>query len=362
MTLTITNVRARAVMAPIKRPAVSASGAIPSAALVLIDLETDGGITGHAYLFAFMRAMLQPTVACIEALSEMVQGEVLAPQALDAKLRKQLTLLDTYGILGQALAGVDMAAWDAHAKAQDLPLACALGGEVRPIRSYNSCGLWIQEPATLADEAEELLREGQFTALKLRIGRSSFQDDLAAVRAVKKRVGDDVCLMSDFNQALTVNEAIRRGRALDDEGLYWIEEPIRHDDYANCAKIAAAVKTPIQIGENLLNTFEMQKAISAESAAYYMPDVQRIGGVTGWMRAAALAHAHDLDLSSHLFPEVSAHLLAATPTCHWLEYMDWGNAILARPLEFKDGQVILSDQPGNGIEWNEEAVRQYLVP
>lgn len=361
MTLTITNVRARAVMAPIKRPPVSASGAIPSAALVLIDLETDGGITGHTYLFTFMRSMLKPTVACIEALSEIIRGEALDPQALDAKLRKQFTLLDTHGILGQALAGIDMAAWDVHAKAQALPLARALGGEIRPIRSYNSCGLWIQDPTTVADEAEQLLAEGQFTALKVRIGRSRLQDDLAAVRNVKKRIGDDVCLMSDFNQALTVNEAILRGRALDDEGLYWIEEPIRHDDYANCAKVAAEVKTPIQIGENLLNTFEMQKAIKAGAAEYYMPDAQRIGGVTGWMRAAALAHAHGLDLSSHLFPEVSAHLLAATPTCHWLEYMDWGNPILAQTLELKDGHVMLSDRPGNGIEWDEDAVRQYLV-
>jgi mandelate racemase len=285
----------------------------------------------------------------------------LAPLTLDATLRKRLTLLDTHGILGQALAGIDMAAWDAHAKAQGLPLVGALGGEVRPVRAYNSCGLWIQDPATLADEAEQLLAEGHFQAVKLRLGRRSFTDDLAAVRQVKKRLGDDVCVMSDFNQSLTVNEAILRCRALDDEGLYWFEEPIRHDDYAGCGRIAAAVRTPIQIGENLLNIFEMQKAIAAGAASYYMPDVQRIGGVTGWMRAAALAQVHSIDLSSHLFPEVSAHLLAASPTCHWLEYMDWGNAILAQPFEVQDGHVIIPERPGNGITWDEEAVAKYGV-
>jgi mandelate racemase len=251
-----------------------------------------------------------------------------------------------------------MAAWDACAKALDVPLVRALGGAVKPIRAYNSCGLWIKDPGALADEASQLMAEGGYSAVKVRIGRPNFKDDLAAVRNVKKRIGDDACLMSDFNQSLTVNEAILRGRALDGEGLYWIEEPIRHDDYAGCAKIAAEVKTPIQIGENLLNTFEMRKAIEAKAAEYYMPDVQRIGGVTGWLRAAALAQAHSLDMSSHLFPEFSAHLLAVTPTCHWLEYMDWANAILQEPFMVKDGHVQIPDRPGAGIAWNEDAVRR----
>jgi len=162
-------------------------------------------------------------------------------------------------------------------------------------------------------------------------------------------------------QSLTVNEAVYRGRALDDEGLYWIEEPIRHDNYAGCAKIAAEVKTPIQIGENLLNTFEFQKAIDARAAEFYMPDVQRIGGVTGWLRAAAIAHAHNLEMSSHLFPEFSSHLLAVTPTCHFLEYVDWAGAILQQPFEVKNGHIAIADVPGVGIAWNEDAVKKYLL-
>lgn len=361
MNLKITNIRARAVSTPIKRPPLSASGAIDSAALVLIDLETDGGITGRTYLFAFTPSMLKPTVLCVEALAEMIRGDEVAPLVIDAKLRKRFTVFDVHGILGQALAGVDMALWDALAQSQGLPLARALGAEIRPIRAYNSCGLWIQDPFKVADEAEQLLAEGNFSAVKMRIGRPEFKDDLAAVRNVKKRIGNDICLMSDFNQSLTVNEAILRSRALDDEGLYWIEEPIRHDDYASCARIAAEIETPIQIGENLLNNLEMQKAIDANAAKYYMPDVQRIGGVTGWLRAATLAHTHALDMSSHLFPEISAHLLAATPTCHWLEYMDWGAAVLKQPIEVKDGHVLIPDRHGIGIEWDEKAVKTFLV-
>ncbi len=361
MKLTIKSIRARAVLVPLKRPPISASGALPEAALVLVDVETGEGITGHSYLSAYSKAMLKPLVSTIEAVAEMIKGDALVPYEIDAKLRKRFTLFDTPGLVGLALAGIDMASWDAYAKGLEVPLVCALGGQIRPVRAYNSCGLWIKDPALLADEAAELLSEGSFSAVKLRIGRPNFKDDLSAVRNVKKRIGDDIPLMTDFNQSLTVNEAILRGRALDDEGLYWIEEPIRHDNYTGCAKIAAEVQTPIQIGENLLGTAEMQKAIDAEAAEYYMPDVQRIGGVTGWMRAAAIAQVHNLDMSSHLFPEISAHLLAVTPTCHWLEYMDWANPILQKPFEVKNGNVIIPDRPGVGFDWNEAAVQRFAA-
>lgn len=357
----IIQIRARPVMVPLKRPPKSASGSIPEAPLVLVDLHTDEGVVGHAYLFTFTRAMLAPTVGCVEALGEMIGGDIVAPLEIEAKLRKRLTLLDTPGLVGLALAGIDMAAWDAHAKVQGLPLVRLLGGETRPVPAYNSCGLWIGDPASLADEAETLLSEGGFRALKIRVGRPNFADDLAAVRQVKTRVGDDVHLMSDFNQSLSMNEALARGRALDDEGLYWIEEPIRHDHYTGCAKLARALKTPIQIGENLLGPLEMQKAIAAEAADFYMPDVQRIGGVSGWLRAAALAGVHDLDLSSHLFPEISGHLLAMTPTGHWLEYMDWADAILTEPLRIESGHALVPERPGCGIEWDEDAVKRFLV-
>jgi mandelate racemase len=361
MTVNVIRIHARAVRVPIKRPPRSASGDIPLAPLVLVDLETDNGVVGHAYLFAFTPAMLAPMVGCVYALGDMIIGDPLAPFDIEAKLRQRLTLLDTPGLVGLALAGIDMAAWDAHAKTLGLPLVRVLGGQVKPIRAYNSCGLWLQEPERLADEAEALLADGEFKALKVRIGRHDFADDLEAVRQVKRRIGEAICLMSDFNQSLNVNEAILRGRALDDEGLYWIEEPIRHDHYAGYARIAAEVKTPIQIGENLLNTFEMQKAIAAHAADYYMTDVQRIGGVTGWLRAAALAHVHNLDLSSHLFPEISSHLLALSPTCHWLEYMDWSDAILAEPYRIEAGHLMIPDRPGCGIEWDEAAVNKYAV-
>jgi len=355
----IANLRARPVLVPFKRPPMSASGGIPAAALVLIDLETDAGITGRSYVFGFSPWTLRPIAQCLEAMLAMVRGHALAPLEIEALLRARLTLLDTPGLVGLALAGLDMAAWDALAQAHGVPLVTLLGGSVKAVPAYNSTGLWIQPVEKLADEAEALLAEG-FTALKLRLGRDEFAQDLAAVRAVKTRIGDRV-LMCDFNQRLTVNEAVLRGRALDGEGLYWIEEPVRHDDYEGYARIAAEVATPIQTGENLVDTFEMARAIAAHSLDFVMPDVQRIGGVTGWLRAAALAHAHGLEMSSHLFPEFSVHLLGVTPTCHWLEFMDWAEPVIQEPVRVVDGFALIPDRPGAGITWNEAAVARYAA-
>jgi mandelate racemase len=359
--LKIKNIRARPVLVPFKRPPVSASGGISSAPLVLIDLETDGGVVGRSYVFGFAPWTLKPIVGCLDAMAEMIKGDALAPFEIETKLRKRLTLLDTPGLVGIALAGVDMCAWDALAQANGMPLVRLLGGQIRPVRAYNSCGLWIQPVERVADEAEQLVAEGGFSAVKLRVGRDDPAQDLAAARAVKKRLGDKISVMSDFNQRLSVNEAILRGRMLDDEGLYWMEEPVRHDDYVGYARICAELQTPIQTGENLVDTFEMANAIALESLDYVMPDAQRIGGVTGWLRAAALAHAHGIEMSSHLFPEYSCHLLAVTPTCHWLEYMDWAAPVLAEPAQVKDGHVLIPDRPGAGITWNEEAVKRYAA-
>ncbi|MBV9190573.1 MAG: mandelate racemase, partial [Betaproteobacteria bacterium] len=270
-------------------------------------------------------------------------------------------LLGVHNIVLMAMAGIDMAAWDALAQSLGQPLVRVLGGAVRPIPAYNSKGLGLMPLPALAKEAEELIAEG-FRAIKLRMGRPTAREDLDALRAVRKTIGPNVTLMVDFNQALSVAEALKRGRLIDDEGgIDWIEEPIRADDFAGAARMARELATPIQLGENFMGPEQMSRAITAGACDYVMPDAERIGGVTGWLRAAALAQGAGMEMSSHLFPEVSSHLLAVTPTCHWLEYVDWANPVLAQPLELKDSHAIIPSQPGTGITWDEKAVARYAL-
>jgi mandelate racemase len=215
-------------------------------------------------------------------------------------------------------------------------------------------------PEAVADEAEELLAGG-CRAVKLRLGYPSLAEDLAAVRAVRQRLPGDVGVMTDYNQALTVTEALHRGRAIDGEGLAWIEEPIRHDDYAGAATLTRELVTPIQIGENFTGPHAMEAALAVRASDYLMVDLERIGGVSGWLRASTLAAAAGVELSSHLFPEASAHVLAATPTAHWLEYVDWASPILNEPLKIVDGHAVVPTRPGIGLSWNEDAVKKYRI-
>ncbi|MGH8738406.1 MAG: enolase C-terminal domain-like protein, partial [Burkholderiales bacterium] len=283
--LRLRGVRVRAVGAPMRRPLATSTGAITVAPLLLIDLQTDAGITGRAYLFGIGAQNLAPIARLVEAMGGMLEGDALAPFEIERKLRARYTLLGVHNIVLFAMSGIDMAAWDALGQAHAEPLVRLLGGAPRPVRAYNSKGLGIMPLKGLVREAIELVNEG-FGAVKLRLGRPEARDDLEALRAVKKALGTKVTLMVDFNQALTVNEALRRGRMIDDEGgVHWIEEPIRADDFAGCARLARELRTPVQIGENFMGPEQMAQALAAGASDYVMPDAQRIGGVTGWLRA-----------------------------------------------------------------------------
>jgi mandelate racemase len=338
-----------------KRQLKTSTGAVTQAPLLLIDLQTEDGITGRSYLFGVSTFTLKPLHDLVQSLGEIIRGDVVAPHEIERKIRKRTTLLGPYYLLGMALAGIDMACWDVLALAANLPLVALMGGVARPIPAYNSNGLGIMAPGQAADEATHFVEEG-FRAIKIRLGRENPEDDLTAVRAVRERISDGVLLMCDFNQALSVNEAIRRGHMLDDEGLYWIEEPIRADDFSGCARVSAELKTPVQIGENFYSTHQMAVSLNTHASDLVMPDLQRIGGISGWVRASALADAAGVEMSSHLFPEISASLLAVTPTAHWLEYVNWANPVLQEPLVIRNGYAVISERSGNGLAWDEAAI------
>jgi mandelate racemase len=260
------------------------------------------------------------------------------------------------GLLGVALGGLDMALWDAWARARGEPLARALGGELRPLKAYHSVGLYDADSvAVVAEEA----RAGGYAGLKIKLGFPTLEEDLAAVRAARQALGDELALMVDYNQSLAVPEALRRCHALDAEGLTWIEEPVLADDYAGCARIADAIDTPIQIGENFNGPADMRAAIDARAMDLVMPDAQFIRGVTGWLEAAALADSAGLPMSSHTFVEASAQLMCVTPTAHWIEVLDAAGGLRTEPLTLRDGCLLPSQQPGLGIEWSAEQVTRH---
>ncbi|HLE66355.1 MAG TPA: enolase C-terminal domain-like protein, partial [Burkholderiales bacterium] len=209
--LSIRSIRVRAVAAPMKRPLATSTGAVSVAPLLLIDLQTREGVVGRSYLFGIGKHNLAPIAKLVEAMAELLKGDAVAPFEIERRLRARYTLLGAHNIVLFAMSGIDMAAWDALGQAHNLPLVRLLGGLPRPVRAYNSKGLGIMPLKPLVKEAVELVKEG-FEAIKLRLGRTKAEEDIAALRAVKKAIGPKVTLMVDFNQALSVAEAVKRGR------------------------------------------------------------------------------------------------------------------------------------------------------
>jgi mandelate racemase len=354
----IRSLTTRGMMVPLKITLGTSAAVIKAVPLLLVDLLNEDGVTGRAYAFCYRPSGAVAMASHLSEAIDLLKGKSLTPFGVTQILSRQFALLGVTGSVRMALSLMDMAMWDAMAQMRGVPLSSLLGSCPKPLLAYDSRGLGLMDPDRLAEETKILMESG-LGAVKLRLGYPSLYEDLVALNAVRSNLPrDDVAIMVDYNQALTSGEAIRRGRELEREGIYWLEEPIAHEDYAASAAIARELKVPLQIGENFNGPEGLLRAISVQASDYVMPDVARIGGVSGWLQAAGVAAAHGIEMSSHLMPEISTHLLCATPTAHWLEYVDWADAIIEEPLKIRDGMVLTSEKAGSGISWDEAKLKR----
>jgi mandelate racemase len=353
----IRSVKARAVIAPISRPVKNAFGIIEAAPLVLIDVVTDQGITGHSYIFGYAKLTLAPLVHLIGEIGAGLIGKAVAPIDLMAEMDAKFRLLGWQGLVGMAVSGLDMAFWDALGQAAGQPLAKLLGGSPRPIRAYDSYG--AVDPVADQKDLRRSLEQG-FRGIKIKGGDGDLANDERVVKAVRGLIGPDIALMLDFNQSLDPAEASRRIARLAAYDLHWIEEPVPAENLQGHARVRKISPISIQSGENWWFPRGFAEAIASGASDFIMPDLMKVGGVTGWLRVAGQAEAASIPMSSHLFAEASSHMLAVTPTAHWLEYLDFARAILAEPVEIVDG-TITARGAGLGLSWNEAAVAKYLV-
>lgn len=357
--ITIESVTIRHVLLPLKREPVLHYMKFSGWPVILIDLQTSDGVVGRSYLLPYVKTAYRYIAPMLHDLVERFKGRPASPLDIFAQARAAFGPLGLEGACLAAVSGLDMALWDALARRANQALATYLGGSLGAIPAYSSNGLFLIGPDALEREAAELADEGGFSALKLRLGYPSARTDLASIAAVRRGVGEDVLLMADFSQVFPMGEALSRCRALDEQGLYWIEEPIAYDNLQGLADLRRRLRTPIQIGENFWGPRSLHQAIEMGATDFVMPDLMRIGGVTGWLRAAGLAGGRGVPVSTHLYTEFSSHLMRVTETAHWIEWNDCVDLILAEPLKPKDGRVEVSARPGAGIEWDESAIKRY---
>jgi mandelate racemase len=355
----ISEVRVRAVDAPLDPPLRNSLNTIARAPLVIVDLRCADGAAGTAYVFPYTPAALGPTAALARSLGAGLVGRPLAPATIWRELHDAGRILGTEGLVQIALSALDMAMWDALSVRAGLRLCEMLGAEARPVPIYASLRGW--GAAMLAEEAGQAVARLGARWVKFKLGQARLEDDLDTVRAVRAAVGEEVGILVDYNQALTLPEAERRGRALEALDVRWLEEPLPVQDDAGLAELARRLAIPIQGGENWWGPAGMHRALMAGAVDLCMPDAMKIGGVSGWLRAAALAAAHRVPMSSHIFVEASVHLLNATPSAHLLEHLDVAAPLLAAPLAVQDGMALVPERPGMGIVWNEAALARHAA-
>ncbi len=284
--------------------------------------------------------MSQPAIRSVKARAIVVPLKRPVKNAFGIIEAAPLVLIDVttdQGVTGRSYIF-------AYTKMTLKPLVELLGGSPRPIRAYDSYG--VVDPTADERDQRRSLEQG-FRGIKIKGG-----DGDAA--------NDELALMLDFNQSLDPAEAARRIARLAPYDLTWIEEPVPQENLSGHAKVRASSPIPIQAGENWWFPRGFAEAIAAKASDFIMPDLMKVGGVTGWLNVAAQAEAASIPMSSHLFAEASAHMLAVTPTAHWLEVLDFAGAILANPIEIVDG-TLTARGPGLGLEWSEAAVSKYLI-
>ncbi len=358
----ITRLRTQVVDMPFDPPIGVGIATFRSATCVLVFLETDQGVVGEGLVFTFNRQR-------IKVLDEMVRSFEPLVVGLDPEMSGSFNLrawadLRNYGWAGisvQGLAGIDGALWDLRGKLAGRNSACLVGACRKTVPLYHSSELWVTKSIDELQRIAAAQAKQGFRAMKMRL-IGDHRKDPARVRALREAIGPDVDLMADANQKMTVGDAIRLGRMLEEYNLTWFEEPVVAHDHAGEAAVAAALDTPIASGESVYTSRAVVEMLERRSVDVLMPDVLRMGGPTEFLKAATLAEGFNVPVSPHTYPEMSISLLAAIPNASFLEYMPWLSPIYREQIEIDDkGQAVVPDRPGWGFSFDPAAIAKFSV-
>lgn len=328
--------------------------------LVLVRAWTDSGLDSFGVCFTFARQ--KSLVACVEDLEELVIGsDINDSEQTWERLFRATKSMGHRGYPMFALSALDTAVWGLRASAAGLPLAKLLGASRDKVPVYASHLLWRNRSISeLQKEGAQLIAKG-FREIKMNLGGRSVAEERSRVRAVREAVGEGIPILVDANWAWSATEAVAVGRMLEEEGVRWLEDPLASEDPVELARVAAALDIPLATGENFHTKYEFRGLIERHSADILILDLQAIGGITEWMKVAAIAAAWNIPVAGHIFLDVSVHLCAAAPNALFGEYMPWWDSLYLNPPEIKDGYMEAPSTPGFGLTLNEEAIARYRV-
>jgi len=367
---TVTELSATTVVVPLEQETSIAKRAIHERHYTLVRARDENGLVGTGFCYGGSLAGHLVTTAVRDLLSSKVVGR--DPHQVEAiwdDMFQESLLHGRRGSVMRAISAIDIALWDLMAREAGLPLYSLLGAYRQDtVPAYASGGYYVpgKTPEDLAEEVRGYVDMG-FPAVKIKIGRASTEDDVTRIRACREAIGPGVPLFLDANNAWRdAPSAISAIKAFEECGIDWVEEPVFPDNIEASAAIARAVEVPIATGEIEATRWGFQSLIQAGAASILQPDAAVCGGITEWRRIAALAAGHDIPVAPHWFADLHVHMVAATPNATWVEYFTDTKVLnfmrlMKSSLEVKDGQLVLPQGPGLGIEWDEEAIDRFSV-
>jgi L-alanine-DL-glutamate epimerase-like enolase superfamily enzyme len=359
----ITHVTTRVLSTPADNPLVVGLPApTDTRQFVTLELGTDQGLVGIG--LTFFGAALTPALrAAVDSLARLVVGEdPTQTEAIAAKLRRAAGSAGPGGIFSLALSAIDIACWDLRGKAVGQSVCALLGGLRDRVPTYASGALMRPHPVDYLAKAGPRLVDMGFRQMKMQCGsEATAAASVERVRVMRESIGPDVDLMCDINQLWSVNQAIEVGRRIEPYHLFWLEDPVAHDDYPGLARVADALTTPVAAGEYHYGIVPFRHLLEARSIDIVMIDLLRVGGITQWMKVAGMAEAFNVPVVSHLIPEIHVHLVAAIPNGLTVEYMPWTLGLFEETPAIESGQLVVPRKPGLGLAFDQAAIKRYQV-
>lgn len=302
-----------------------------------------GGCGGKA-IYTLLQEDLAPFVIgkdadCLEALWEQMQYK--------------LHYVGRGGLVSFAISAIDIALWDIRCKRMNQPLWKVAGGFSDRTPCYAG-GIDLNFSLNkLVNHVDGYLKKG-FKGIKIKVGKADMNEDIARVAAIRKHIGPDIQFMVDANYSMSPEQAIRFSKAIDKYNILWFEEPTIPDDYLSYARIANATSIPLAMGENLHTLYEFNYAINQSNLAYLQPDASNIGGITGWLKVAAMAHINNLKVCSHGMQELHVSLMASQPNAGMMEYHSFpiDDYTLAPVSLDENGNAVAPNVSGTGVTFD----------
>lgn len=358
----ITGIRTKKAVIPFDKPIQSATHFIPGISAVLVWVDTDKDITGEALLWAVGEHRLPVLEEMVKLLGHrMINKDPRDTTARFDEMWDEIGFLGHKGVTLYGVSALDCACWDILGKSLGVSISRLLGRRRDRIQAYASGGLWASRSlAELEEEAQSFLDQG-FKAMKMRVGKFHWTEDVERAAAIRRVIGPKIKLMADANQGLDVASAIRLGRKLEPFDLTWFEEPVPAYDLEGHARVADALDVPIASGETEYGRYGFRDMLERKSADILMPDLERVGGVTEWMRVAAMAASYDVPVSPHLYTEYSLQLVGAASNATISEHMPWFAPLYRESMEMEDGDILIPDRPGFGFSFDPDAVKTYAI-